>query len=103
MDEAGCNCRKLRTRGRRERPHTRQSLHIEGASCAAKRRSAQAEGAHTLLRLTPRQHERFESFLLAHGASRLKRVGGIAGKLKALMKALGQLRPPNRRMTRCLL
>jgi hypothetical protein len=44
-----------------------------------------------LLRLTPRQHERFESFLLAHGARRPKKGRGISGKEKALMKALGQL------------
>jgi hypothetical protein len=44
--------------------------------------------------LTPRQHERFESFLLAHGANRPKKGRGISGKEKALMKALGQLWPP---------
>jgi hypothetical protein len=46
-----------------------------------------------LLRLTPRQHEHFESFLLAHAARRPKKGRGLAGKEKALMKALGQLWP----------
>jgi len=44
-----------------------------------------------LLRLTPRQHAHFESFLLAHGARRPKKGRGLSGKEKALMKALGQL------------
>ena len=44
-----------------------------------------------LLRLTPRQHEHFESFLLAHGARRPKKGRGLSGKEKALMKAVGQL------------
>ena len=44
-----------------------------------------------LLRLTKRQHARFESFLLAHGARRPKKGRGLSGKEKALMKALGQL------------
>jgi len=46
-----------------------------------------------LLRLTRRQHERFESLLLAHGARRPKKGRGISGKEKALMKALDQLWP----------
>jgi hypothetical protein len=43
------------------------------------------------LRLTPRQHEQFESVLLANGARRPKRgKKGLSGKERALMKALGQ-------------
>jgi hypothetical protein len=41
------------------------------------------------LRLTKRQHDRFESVLLAHGARRPKKGWGLSGKEKALMKALG--------------
>jgi len=44
-----------------------------------------------LLRLTPSQHARFGSFLVAHGARRPKKGRGLSGKEKALMKALGQL------------
>jgi hypothetical protein len=44
-----------------------------------------------LLRLTPRQHEHFESFLLAHGARRPKKGWGLSGREKALMKAVGEL------------
>jgi hypothetical protein len=52
---------------------------------------ARPKARTVLLRLTPRQHEHFESFLLAHGARRPKKGRGISGKEKALMKALGQL------------
>lgn len=52
---------------------------------------AKPKARTVLLRLTPRQHERFEAILLAHGASRPKKGWGLSGKEKALMKALGQL------------
>jgi hypothetical protein len=55
--------------------------------------AAKPKARTMLLRLTPRQHERFESFLLAHGASRPKKGRGISGKEKALMKAVGELWP----------
>ena len=42
------------------------------------------------LRLTKRQHDHFETVLLAHGARRPKKGWGLSGKEKALMKALGQ-------------
>ena len=56
-----------------------------------KGRAAKPKARTILLRLTPRQHEHFESFLLAHGARRPKKGRGLSGKEKALMKALRQL------------
>ena len=53
--------------------------------------AAKPKARTVLLRLTRRQHERFESILLAHGASRPKKGRGLSGKEKALMMALGQL------------
>ena len=56
---------------------------LKGAPRKAKARTVQ-------LRLTPRQHEHFESVLLANGARRPKRgKKGLSGKERALMKALG--------------
>jgi hypothetical protein len=55
--------------------------------------AAKPKARTVLLRLSPRQHERFESFLLAHGASRPNKGRGLSGKEKALMKAVGQLWP----------
>jgi len=67
-------------------------------ACTLKELPARLKGmaakpkAHTvLLRLSPRQYERFESLLLAHGARRPKKGRGLSGKEKALMKALRQL------------
>jgi hypothetical protein len=53
--------------------------------------AAKPKARTVLLRLTPRQHERFASFLLAHGARRPKKGRGLSGKEKALMKAVEQL------------
>jgi hypothetical protein len=55
--------------------------------------AAKPKARTVLLRLTRRQHEHFESFLLAHGARRPKKGRGLSGKETALMKALGQLWP----------
>ena len=52
--------------------------------------AAKPKARTVLLRLTRKQHEHFESFLLAHGARRPKKGRGLSGKEKALMKALKQ-------------
>ena len=47
---------------------------------------------HTvLLRLKSSDYERLEAVLLAHGARRPKKGRGLAGKERALVRALGQL------------
>ena len=59
-----------------------------------KGKPAQRGKMHTImLRLTDRQHETFETILLAHGAKRPKRGHGLMGKEVALVKALGQIWP----------
>ncbi len=43
-----------------------------------------------VLRLTPRQYDKFAAVLLAHGARRPKRGRGLSGMERALLKALTQ-------------
>jgi hypothetical protein len=68
---------------------------LKGAPRKKKARTVQ-------LRLTPRQHDCFESVLLAHGARCPKKGRGLSGKEKALMKVLEQVTRGSRSADRAL-
>ena len=92
MDEAGGYCRKLP--GDEENALTlAEASTLKELPARLKGLPAKPKARTVLLRLTRRQDEHLESFLLAHGARRPKKGRGISGKEKALMKALGELWP----------